>query len=37
MGLEGSFKGRDHPLKFLYGEAGQIQHLRGAGLDVGEP
>jgi len=34
--LERGFKGPDQWLKLLQRQAGQIQHLRGAGLDVGE-
>jgi hypothetical protein len=34
--LEGGLKGRDQALKLVQRETGQIQHLRGPGLDVGE-
>jgi hypothetical protein len=37
MGLERALKGRDQPLKLGQHETGQIQHLRGAGLEIGEP
>jgi hypothetical protein len=37
VGLECSLKGQDQPLKLVDGETGQIQHLCGTGLDVGEP
>src|SRR6266511_1689494 len=35
--LKHGFKGRNQPLKLLQRQAGQVQHLRGAGLHVGEP
>ena len=37
MGLERALKRREQVPKLLQGETGQIHHLRGAGLDVGEP
>jgi hypothetical protein len=37
MGLERGLKRGEQAPKLLQGEAGQIQHLRGAGLDVSEP
>ena len=37
VGLERGLKGRDQLLTFLQGETGQIQHLRGTGLEIGKP
>jgi hypothetical protein len=37
MGLERGFKDWDQRLKLRQRETGQIQHLRGAGLETGEP
>jgi hypothetical protein len=37
MGLERGLKGRDQQLKLFSRQAGPIQHLLGASLDVGEP
>jgi hypothetical protein len=37
MSLERSFKGWDQLANLLHGETGQIQELRGAGLDLGKP
>jgi hypothetical protein len=37
MGLERALKRREQGPKLLQGETGQLQHRRGAGLDVGEP
>ena len=37
MGLEHALKDRDQPPKLVQRQTGQIQDLRGAGLDVGEP
>lgn len=37
MCLEHGFKGWDQRPKLLDGETGEIEHLDGAGLDVGEP
>ena len=37
VGLERSVKGGDHLPKLMQGQTGQIQHLRGAGLEIGEP
>jgi len=36
MGLERGLKGQDQPPKFVSGETGQIQDLRGAGLEISE-
>jgi hypothetical protein len=36
MGLERGLKGRDQALKLIDGETGQIEHLCGAGLEIGE-
>jgi hypothetical protein len=36
MGLEGGLKGWDQLLKLRHGETGQVKHLRGAGLNIGE-
>jgi hypothetical protein len=36
MGLERGLKGRDQPPKLVEGEMGQIQDLRGPGLEIGE-
>jgi hypothetical protein len=35
MSLERGLKGQDQLLKFLQRETGQIQHLQGAGLEIG--
>jgi hypothetical protein len=37
MGLERGLKGSDQVLKLLHGKTGQIEHLCGAGLEIGEP
>jgi hypothetical protein len=37
VGLECALKGRDQPLKLVDRETSHIQHLCGAGLDVGAP
>jgi hypothetical protein len=37
MGLESCLKGRNQVLKLIEGQAGEIQKLRRAGLQVGEP
>ncbi len=37
MGLERGLKRRDQFLKLLHGEAGEIEHLCGSGLEIGEP
>jgi len=37
MGLERGLKRGEQAPKLFQGETGQIQHLRGAGLDVSEP
>ena len=37
VALEGGLKGWDQRLKFVHGETRQIQHLRRAGLEIGEP
>ncbi len=37
MGLECGIKGRDQLLQLCQRETGQIQDLRGAGLEIGEP
>jgi hypothetical protein len=37
MSLERGLKGLDQWLKLIHGETGQIQDLRGAGLEIGEP
>jgi hypothetical protein len=36
MGLEGGFEGWHSRLQLVHRETGQVQDLRGAGLDVGE-
>jgi hypothetical protein len=36
MGLERGLKGQDQLPKLLHGETGQIQELRGPGLDIGK-
>ena len=35
--LESRVKGRSQRLKLLHGETGQVEHLRGASLEIGEP
>jgi hypothetical protein len=37
VALERGLKGWDQLLKLVYGETGQIQDLRRAGLEIGEP
>ena len=37
VALERGLKGWDQLLKFVHGETGQIQDLRRAGLEIGEP
>jgi hypothetical protein len=37
VALERGLKGWDHLLKLVHGETGQIQDLRRAGLEIGEP
>src|SRR5262245_34420295 len=37
MRLESGLEGRDQGLKLLKGQTGEIQELRGAGLQIGEP
>ena len=37
MGLKGGLKRRGQVPKLLQGQTGQIQHLCGAGLKIGEP
>ncbi len=37
MSLEPGLKGRDQLPKLIDGETGQIQDLRGAGLEIGKP
>jgi len=37
MRLERGIKGRDQLLKLGHRETGQIEHLRGAGLEIGKP
>jgi hypothetical protein len=37
MYVERGLKGRDQVLKLLEGYAREIQELRGAGLQIGEP
>jgi hypothetical protein len=36
MGLKGGLKRRDQAPKLIQGQTGQIQHLKRAGLEVGE-
>jgi hypothetical protein len=37
MGLERGLKRRDQLPKLLHGETGEIEHLCGAALEIGEP